>query len=135
MNKKRVWVIDDDDGILDVVSVLLESEGFEPVVINNPASVNKRVQTEQLPDLVILDILMSGVDGRDVAKLLKTGDDTKNIPIIMMSADMRAEEKAREAMADDCIRKPFDIDDLLKKVYKQLEKGEGNVQKHKNSHA
>jgi len=66
--------------------------------------------------LLLLDIWMAGVDGRDVCKYLKSQQPTKHIPIIMVSANQDTEKIAREAGADDCITKPFDMYKLLERV-------------------
>jgi DNA-binding response OmpR family regulator len=68
----------------------------------------------------LLDVLLSGKDGRTIARQLKSQEDTKHIPIIMFSAHPSAEQTAREAGADDFIAKPFEIDDLLEKIAAQF---------------
>jgi len=73
-----------------------------------------------LPDLILLDVLLSGKDGREIVKQLKSQEETKSIPIIMFSAHPSAEKTAREAGADDFVAKPFHIDFLLAVVAKYL---------------
>ena len=68
--------------------------------------------------MILLDVLLSGSDGRDIAKILKSDANTKHIPIIMMSADITVGEKAKLAKIEDFIKKPFDIDDLLALINK-----------------
>jgi DNA-binding response OmpR family regulator len=65
---------------------------------------------------------MSGVDGRDICKYLKQQDDTKKIPILMLSASRDIEESAMQACADDFLAKPFEMNELLKKIKKHLSK-------------
>ncbi len=66
--------------------------------------------------MILLDVLLSGKDGREIVKYLKSQDETRYIPVIMFSAHPSAEETARKAGADDFIAKPFDIDELLVKI-------------------
>lgn len=69
-----------------------------------------------LPSLLLLDIWMSGLDGRDICKELKSDDKTKKIPIIMISANKDTKQIALEAGADGFIAKPFEIDTLIETV-------------------
>jgi DNA-binding response OmpR family regulator len=113
---KRIWIVDDDEGILDAVEIVLRQEGYETEQIKEPADVPQRLETEPHPELILLDILMSGVDGRDISQTLKKNEKTKHIPILIMTANIHAEKRFEEAGADGLIKKPFDIDDLIAKV-------------------
>jgi DNA-binding response OmpR family regulator len=112
--RKKILVIDDDPDILDAVQMLLESEGFSVTTSTNGNDVEKLCET--LPDLILLDILLSGNDGREIAKKVKRREKTKNIPIVMMSAHPTAQKSIKKYLADDYIAKPFDIDILLNKI-------------------
>jgi DNA-binding response OmpR family regulator len=72
------------------------------------------------PDLILLDVLISGYDGRVICKQLKSNEETKHIPIIMFSAHPGAAATIADYGANDFISKPFDVDHLLKKVNEQL---------------
>ncbi|MEO8794156.1 MAG: response regulator [Daejeonella sp.] len=113
---KWVLVADDDEGILDVISIILESAGYKVTTIIRGEEVLEI--KEDLPDLILLDISMAGIDGRDICKKLKSQDSTKHISIIMISANRDTEEISIQAGADSFICKPFDMDDLLQKVAK-----------------
>jgi DNA-binding response OmpR family regulator len=112
---KKIWIIDDDPGILEAVTMILEEESYKTKTISDEKALNREIKKE-IPQLILLDILLSGIDGRDIARKLKVNPRTKNVPIIMMSADTHIEEKAKEAGAEDFIRKPFDIGDLIGKI-------------------
>ncbi|HWW39607.1 response regulator [Pedobacter sp.] len=112
--QKKVMIADDDPGILDAVEAMLEFGGYEVSSTSNGATVLE--MHDHLPDLLLLDIWMSGTDGRDVCKVLKKQEDTKNIPIIMISASTELERSAKEAGADDFLEKPFDMEVLLGKI-------------------
>ena len=120
MNKpKRITVADDDPGILDAVEMMLEMEGYE---VNATLNGNTVLEFDQiLPDIYILDIWMSGADGRELCKKLKSEERTKAIPVILISASNDLKRSAETAGADDFLAKPFDIDVLLTKIQKALQ--------------
>ena len=107
-------IADDDPGIVDAIEMLLEFEGYE--VSSTVDGTTVLDMKHDLPDLLLLDIWMSGEDGRDICKKLKQEPLTKNIPVIMISASRDIKESAMEAGADDFLAKPFEMDDLLKKI-------------------
>ncbi|RYG17677.1 MAG: response regulator [Chitinophagaceae bacterium] len=118
MNKqKRITVADDDPGILDAVGMMLEMEGYE---VNATLNGNTILTQAEVPDVYILDIWMSGSDGRELCKQLKSDEKTKNIPVILISASNDLKRSAETAGADDFLAKPFEIDALLEKVAKAL---------------
>ncbi len=116
---RRILVIDDDPDILEFLQILLEDEGYT-VVISEEGEYIKSLQTGELPHLILLDMLLSGKDGRDIVRYLKSQDETKAIPVIMFSAHPSAERTVREAGADDFLAKPFSIDVLLAKIVQYL---------------
>src|SRR5436305_14779845 len=69
-----------------------------------------------LPDVIILDVLLSGKDGRIICQKLKSQEDTKHIPIIMISAHPDAKQSVKAVGADNFLAKPFEMDELLMKV-------------------
>lgn len=109
----HVWVIDDDLAILEATQAILIEEGYDVQTINDPTHIKAHIAEGKLPQLIYLDILMSGVDGRDVAQILKSHKKTANVPIVMLSANMRIEEIAKQANVDGFLKKPFDIEDLI----------------------
>ncbi len=118
--KKHVLVIDDDKGISEVIQIILEDNGYRVTVLSEGTDILKKVK-KITPDLILLDIWMAGVDGRDVVKLLKKEDVTKDLPVIVISALSNPEKIAAEAGASDFLPKPFDMDDLLAIVKKHVE--------------
>ncbi len=113
--KKLIWVIDDDEGILEVTKIVLEEAGFDVQTIDNMQDFNDNLKKE-LPACLLLDISISGMSGIDISQNLKSNAETKNIPVIIMSANPDIEQKSKEARADSFLKKPFDIDVLEKKV-------------------
>ncbi len=111
---KRVMIADDDAGILNAVQAMLEFGGYEVSSTYDGATI--LAMQDNFPDLLLLDIWMSGTDGRDVCKTLKNQNLTRDMPIIMISASTELEKSAKEAGADDFLEKPFDMDELLGKI-------------------
>jgi DNA-binding response OmpR family regulator len=114
IKQKRIMIADDDPGIVDAVEMLLEFEGYQVTSTVDGSTVLD--MKDELPDLLLLDIWMSGEDGRDICKKLKSTDATKGIPVIMISASHDIKASAMAAGADDFLAKPFEMDDLLKKI-------------------
>jgi DNA-binding response OmpR family regulator len=113
---KKIMIADDDPGIVDAVSMLLEFEGYEVTSTVDGSTVLD--MKDELPDLLLLDIWMSGDDGRDICRKLKATIATKNIPVIMVSASRDIAASAMAAGADDFLTKPFEMDVLLQKIEK-----------------
>jgi DNA-binding response OmpR family regulator len=115
---KKILVADDDPGILEAIQLVLEDEGYEVVTTVDGETIYQ--MEKEYPDLLLLDIWMSGQDGSDICKFLKSRETTKDIPIIMISANKDTEEIAKKAGADDFITKPFEIEELINKVAKYI---------------
>ena len=118
---KKVMIADDDPGIVDSLSMMLEFEGYEVSSTLNGASLLHL--NGSLPDLLLLDIWMSGIDGRDICKQLKQQPHTSKMPILMISASKDIELSALEAGANDFLAKPFEMEELLEKVAKHVNTG------------
>lgn len=112
--KKKVLVADDDPSILEVIELMLTEEGYEVITAVDGEAIYK--MEKDFPDLMLLDIWMSGMDGRDICRHVKGQELTKDIPVIMVSANKDTAQIAQEAGADDFLAKPFEMDDLLAKV-------------------
>ena len=115
---KKILVADDDAGIVDAMQILLTDEGYEVITTLDGEKIYEMY--EQHPDLVFLDIWMSGVNGNTVCRKLKDDDKTKAVPIIIFSANRDIEEIAMECGADGFLSKPFEINELLDIVKKYL---------------
>lgn len=112
---KKVLVVDDDPDILEFLQELLELEGYAVVVTDN-AEYLENLHDGNLPNLILLDVLISGADGREIVKDLKHREETMHIPVVMFSAHPSAERTVRAAGADDFVAKPFEMDELLEKI-------------------
>lgn len=114
-------IADDDPGIVDAVEMLLEFEGYDVASTLDGSTTIPDMKEEQ-PDLLLLDIWMSGEDGRDICKKIKQDEAIKGVPVIMISASRDIRESAMEAGADDFLAKPFEMNELLKKVAYYIQK-------------
>jgi DNA-binding response OmpR family regulator len=117
--QKKILVVEDDPDIVEFLQELLEQEDYN-VAITDKAEYVEKLRNSGLPDLVLIDVLLSGKDGREIVKQLKSQEETSYIPVIMFSAHPNTEGTARKARADDFIAKPFEADELLAKVAKWL---------------
>jgi DNA-binding response OmpR family regulator len=116
----KVLVVDDDIDILSVMEILLTMKGFEVEVTAKGENTFPKIKTFK-PDIILLDVLISGHDGRIICKKLKSDNETRHIPVIMFSAHPGAAASIAEYGADDFINKPFDVGNLIQKVNYQLD--------------
>lgn len=119
---KKILVADDEPYILMALTDAVEMEGYDCVTaVNGREAVEKA--REELPDLILLDIMMPYKDGYEACEELKADDQTKGIPIIMLTAKSQQVdiERGKEVGADDYITKPFRPSTLRKKFNEVLD--------------
>jgi DNA-binding response OmpR family regulator len=109
---KRVVIVDDDPDILLVLEAVLQDGGYEAITLTRGNYLDQ-IRAVAAPDLILLDVLLSGQDGLQIARALKASEATRHIPILMLSAHPTAAHEARGAGADGFVAKPFDLDELL----------------------
>ena len=123
--KEKILVVDDETDILTLLEYNLEKAGFKVVSANDGPDAIEITKREK-PDLIILDIMLPSMEGTEVCKILKSGDATRHIPIIMLTA--KGEEVDRivgfELGADDYITKPFSPRELILRVKAVLKRGQ-----------
>lgn len=117
---KRVLICDDDTGIVDVTSIILADAGYDIEVCPHGDEIIDTVRNFK-PDLILLDLWMPGPGGAAIAQLLKTKARTKNIPIVIVSANKDTATIVNNIGADDYLCKPFDIVDLEQIVKKYVD--------------
>ena len=115
---KRILVVEDDPAIAHLLRLMLEDEGYRVSATRDPASLVAAAVPP--PDLVLLDLRLSGADGGEVCRRLKGQAATKHVPVVLISADPRAAAVARACGADAVLAKPFDLDDALALVRRLL---------------
>ena len=119
--KERILVVDDDSGIGEMLQTLLEFYGFQVVVTEKPDQTEELIEKHDI-DLVMLDMLISGVNGTDVCARLRKNEATENTPVLMMSALHDAGPKCKKAGADDFIAKPFEMEDLVETINELMQR-------------
>jgi two-component system phosphate regulon response regulator PhoB len=128
MAKERILVVDDEEDILELVRFNLAREGYPIICTTSGEETLKIVQRED-PDLIVLDLMLPGIDGLEVAKALKSDPKTRDIPIIMLTA--KGEEAdivtGLELGADDYVTKPFSPRILVARVRAVLRRGASEV--------
>lgn len=119
--KQKIVVVDDDYYLLDALSIQLDCEGYEVITQENGQKVYEVVKAEK-PDCVVLDVMMPGKTGLDVTKELKSDDETKLIPIILLTAKSELDDKIAgfDSGAEDYITKPFDFRELHARIKSQM---------------
>ncbi len=112
-----VMVVDDEPDLLELVAYNIRQDGHEVLTATNGLAALEMVKSRQ-PDVVVLDVMMPGLSGLEVARRLRSQTETASIPIVMLTA--RAEEKHEleglDAGADDYISKPFSMQVLIARV-------------------
>jgi DNA-binding response OmpR family regulator len=116
---RKIFIADDDPDILDILKLMLQTRGYK-VLVSHTGNELFEYAKEELPDLVLLDVWMSGIDGRDICARLKSKDSTKDIPVLFISANSNIQTIAQEYGAEGYISKPFDMEMLLNKVNEVL---------------
>lgn len=118
-----MFVIEDEEDIAEVIRFNLQREGFEVRVLNNGDGAIQKIKQEK-PKLILLDLMLPGIDGLTLFRLLKQDSMTKSIPVIMVTA--KGEETdivtGLELGADDYITKPFKIRELIARVKSVIRK-------------
>jgi DNA-binding response OmpR family regulator len=111
----RVLIVDDNRDILWVVEVILKRYGFEVMSTLKGEEVLSKTKMFS-PQLILLDVFLSGIDGIDICNTLKSTPETKDIPVIMISAHTNFKEVKKFCRADDFMSKPFDANELVRKI-------------------
>jgi len=118
--KKNILVVEDNHAILDVITLILESEAFNVEGLNKGANFIEHVEDFK-PDVIIMDIMLPDIDGRILLKDLKSNQLTDHIPVLMISARYNSSNYMLDDIeADDFMAKPFNIDELMDKIYALL---------------
>jgi DNA-binding response OmpR family regulator len=114
----RILVVDDDPSILDSMEIALTLQDYAVETTTKGEETFSKIESFK-PDLILMDVYLSGMDGRDICKQIKENDKTKHIPVIIFSANKSMKEVFEESGANDFIGKPFNMDELYDKVKNQ----------------
>src|SRR5690606_28664731 len=113
-NRKRILVVDDEKGLVKIIRLNLEQDGFDVIEAFNGSQAMEKLRTT-LPDLVLLDVMMPDTDGFTVLKMIRQ---IGNIPVIMLTAKGEEDDKIKglELGADDYVTKPFSPRELTSRI-------------------
>lgn len=117
MSERKVLVVDDEIHIVHVVAIKLRSNGFEVLTASNGAQAYE-IACSESPDLIVTDFQMPVMDGFALVKKLRQSEQTKDIPVIMLTARSFSIEREQQEQLNisDCLGKPFSPRELLKKI-------------------
>ena len=126
MPKERILVVDDEEDLLELVKYNLTKEGFRVAGVGTGEEAIRRARTD-LPDLVVLDLLLPNVDGLEVCRVLKNDPRTKHIPVVMLTAKNEEADMVTglEMGADDYLAKPFSPRVLIARIKAVLRRRQG----------
>ncbi len=113
----RVLVVDDERETLDILGLFLELSGYKPCTTLNSKEAITLAEAEH-PDCVLLDVMMPGLNGFDLCKMMRSHPTTTDLPIMFVTAyaPMDLEDRRRDAGADMVLMKPFGMDNLIRAV-------------------
>ena len=122
-----IYIVEDDSGIRELEVYALKSSGFESKAFDSGKQMDEEVKV-RIPDLFVLDIMLPGEDGLSILKRLRAQENTKNVPIIMLTAKSSELDKVKglDLGADDYIAKPFGILEFVSRVRALLRRS-GNM--------
>lgn len=123
MSKKKILVVEDEESLLKLESILLTSKGYEVIGVPNGKAALDAID-EQKPDLVLLDIMLPEIDGFEVCRRIKNNQQTRDIPVIMLTAKKSREDMTRgeNVGADWYITKPFKSAMVIETIQRFLAK-------------
>lgn len=109
---QKVIIVDDNESILEAVSLVLKRRSMEVVALRNPAKLEDQIREHQ-PALLLMDIFMGAYDGRDVCRSLKNNPVAEALPIILFTAQQYTPESVEASGADAILDKPFSMKTLF----------------------
>ena len=129
MSQPRILIVEDERGLVQSLSWYFNREGYETIVASDGNEGLRKAQT-LLPDTVLLDIMLPGLDGLSICRELRAGDRTRDIPIIMITAKSEETDQlvGYNMGADDYVTKPFSNKILLQKVKALLRRVDGQTE-------
>jgi len=122
MMSKTIMVVDDEPALLQLIEAILGTEGYNVIAVSNGREALEKLKKAK-PDLVLLDMMMPGMSGREVCEKIRSDPKTKSIKVAFLTVAKFSEagrDTLKKMKVSDYITKPFDNDDLLKRIKKIL---------------
>jgi len=113
--KKKVWIVEDDPDIGEVISLLLTDEGYDVSLFPNATKFKESLPNADA-DVMVMDVMLPDGNGIELCHGVKTNESLSHVPVLMMSANKGLADLNGYYRADDFIAKPFDIDEMVRKV-------------------
>ncbi|MEH3112529.1 response regulator transcription factor [Pedobacter terrae] len=113
--RKTIMVVEDDEGIRDIISILLSEEDYDVKLYPDVGSFKNEIKSMS-PDLLITDVMLPDGNGLELCSEMRADNRTDQIPILMMSANASINDFGSKCTPDDFIAKPFNIDDFINRV-------------------
>jgi len=122
INKTKVLVVDDDEDIRDLLKLFLETAGYRVDLARDGLAALERLRNGFRPNLIILDLMMPNLDGEQFLNTIRA-DQYSDVPVVVMSGQTAATQKARELRVASCLAKPVEIKELLNTVRRLTKAG------------
>lgn len=119
MSEQKILLLDDNKDLLLIMQIILKAQGYEVVQSSCVEEASQKIRIHK-PSLVLMDVFIKEEDGRQFCSQLKRGSETSNTKVIMMSGIESDNDMLYVVGADDFIQKPFNYDELLNKVQRQM---------------
>ena len=121
MSKQKILVVEDDVSLLKLESILLTTRGYQVFSMDNGKDALECIKKE-MPDLVLLDVMLPGIDGFEVCRQIKSNPLTSHILVVLLTAKKAREDvaKGKEVKADCYITKPFQTVIVIKTIQELL---------------
>ena len=117
---KKILIVDDDSDILEILSFLLSETGYETRALTHGETIFNDIEDFK-PDLILMDVMLGGMDGRIICHTIKTNPSTCALPVILISGTHNpAKSLHLPGAPNDFIAKPFDLDHLLAKIAEHM---------------
>lgn len=112
----QIIVLDDSPAIVDSIEMMMELEGLSVSKFYKGSDMLTALNTNEKPNVILMDMWLSGEDGRDICRHIRSDEHLRDIPVVIMSASRGLEQSALDAGADAFIAKPFDMEDMIDRV-------------------
>ena len=117
--KKKILVVENDKDILNIISYILEDEGYEVESLRSVKGLIEKIYSYK-PDAILLDIIVPGVEDSEICQVIKKTKNINHIPLVVLTTHPVVTASIKEICADEVISKPFDINNLVQIISNQL---------------